>query len=101
MGRRAAISREYIAMRSAVDRGIPAPIVDVLCTQLGVEESALTLDALLGQDLGADDLDVCEIQLELERIYKVSAEDEWLDDEGRGLTVGQIIRDLKKLGAQL
>ena len=94
--RRAAGPQAYAAIRLAVDRGIPAPIVDVLCTQLGVEESALTLDALLGQDLGADDLDVCEIQLELEKIYKVSAEDEWLgDDDCRGLTVGQVIRDLR------
>jgi acyl carrier protein len=94
--------RAYAAQRGAVDRGIPAAIVDVLCTQLGVEESALTLDAVLTEDLGADLLDLAEVQLELEVLYDVSAEDVWFDDNTvPQLTVGQIVRDLRKLGAKL
>lgn len=86
---------------TAAERGIPAALADILCATLSVEESELTLDTVLTSDLGADSLDVIEVQLAIERRYHVSAEDDWIDEDRPPLTVGAIVTELRNLGAKL
>lgn len=85
--------------RPAIARGIPVALVDALVELLGVDEAAITRDARLGDDLGADSLDLCELSMMLEATYGVILDDADGWDEERA-TVGQVMRDLTNAGAQ-
>lgn len=48
----------------------------VLIEQLGVDESEITLEALLEDDLAADAIDQVEITMALEQLYNIGIPDE-------------------------
>lgn len=51
-------------------------IVDIVVDQLGCDESAVTPDASILDDLGADSLDVVEMLMAIEENFGVSVPDE-------------------------
>lgn len=78
--------------------GVPDPVRDALVDVLGVDESDITPDSLIVEDLGADSLDVVEFGMSIEKAYKVVLEDQILDvmDDW---TVKQLVAHLSKIGA--
>ena len=57
-------------------------ITKIVVDRLGVEESAVTLEASFKDDLGADSLDVVELVMELEDEFDM----EISDDEAENIT---------------
>jgi acyl carrier protein len=86
--------------RPAVARGIPAPVVAAFVDVMGVAEDAITLDATLAFDLGADAQDVTELSMRLEADFGLRDDlgETW---EERNVTVGDVVKDLRKAGAKL
>lgn len=64
----------------------------IVVDRLGVEESAVTLEASFKESLGADSLDVVELVMELEDEFDIEISDE--DAEKIG-TVGDVINYIK------
>ena len=61
----------------------------VVCEELGVQESEVTMEASLVDDLGADSLDVVELVMALEDAFGIDIP----DDDVAGLkTVGDVVR---------
>lgn len=86
--------------RIAAERGIPVQVADILMEQLNVDESRLTLDALLVDDLMCDSLDLIELQLAFEEEIKgVSGLDDAVAERWATGTVKDLIADLRKAGA--
>ena len=69
-------------------------ILEILTEELGVEQSQLTTDARLKEDLGADSLSLVEINMALEDRFNLSNPDERLE---RVQTVGDIFELLADL----
>ena len=67
--------------------------VKVIAEQLSIEESKITPQSSLVDDLKADSLDVAALMLELEERYNVEIPDEEL---GNLVTVGDIAAYLEK-----
>ena len=67
---------------------------DILIEQLGVQESQLTLDARIEQDLRADSLDIMEIVMAIEERFGLSIPDEIAE---RVSTVGDLLETLADL----
>lgn len=86
----------------ATDRGIPQPLTDALLAVLAVDEADLTLDSTLVADLGADEVDLCELALALTLNKRCGTrfEDEVLDD-WETATLGAIVNQMKRHGATL
>ncbi|MEJ5348323.1 MAG: acyl carrier protein [Desulfosoma sp.] len=53
-----------------------AKVVDIIANQLGVEKDAITPQAHVIDDLGADSLDVVELIMALEEAFDVEIPDE-------------------------
>jgi len=51
-------------------------IKTLIAKQLGLEESSLTLQTKLVEDLGADSLDLLEIVMLIEQSFKITVEEE-------------------------
>lgn len=68
-------------------------IVSILSSQLGVDESKIVNDAKLGIDLGADSLDLIEIEMSLEEKLDVP----FLEDKDYAITVDSTVGDLEVL----
>lgn len=49
-------------------------IKEIICEQLGVEESEVTLETTF-EDLGADSLDLFQVVIEMEEEFKIQLED--------------------------
>jgi acyl carrier protein len=61
----------------------------VVCEELGVQESEVTMEASFVDDLGADSLDVVELVMALEDAFGIDIP----DDDVAGLkTVGDVVR---------
>ena len=70
-----------------------AKIYQLVCDQLGVEQSQVSPEATLLDDLGADSLDVVEMVMALEEVFDLEIPDE--DVEGIR-TVGDVESYLAK-----
>lgn len=69
-------------------------VLNILLEHLGVQESQLTPDARLREDLGADSLEDVEIIMALEEHFHISIPDEITE---RIVTVGDIFETLVEL----
>lgn len=73
---------------------IAKKIVEIIADELNMEESEITLESTFTDDLGADSLDVCQIIMRLEDIYKISIDDE----AAMGIrTVGDAVAELENV----
>ena len=75
-------------MTPEAHEALEARVRTILVEQLGVEESEVTSDASLPEDLGADSLDMVEIVMALEEIFDVEIPDE---DAGEIETVAEVV----------
>jgi acyl carrier protein len=69
-------------------------VVKILIEQLGIEESQVTPEARIIEDLNADSLDVMEILMAVEERFKLSIPDEVSE---RVSTVGELIELLQEM----
>ena len=65
----------------------------ILSSQFDVEESAITLETNIADDLGADSLDVVDMLMSLEDEFDVEIPDEEID---RVRTVGEVVKYIEK-----
>ncbi|MBO4572183.1 MAG: acyl carrier protein [Clostridia bacterium] len=59
-----------------------------LATQLGIDESKITAESKIVEDLGADSLDVVELLMNLEEEYNISVSE---DEAAKISTVGDFV----------
>ena len=64
-------------------------IKDIIVEQLDVEEDALTMEASITEDLGADSLDVVDLVMSIEESFDVEIPDEEVENIK---TVGDIVK---------
>lgn len=69
-------------------------IIEVIADELSMEESDITLESTFTDDLGADSLDVCQIIMRLEDLYKITIDDEAAMEIK---TVGDAVEQLEKV----
>ena len=66
-------------MNDLLPEGETKAVLEILTEELGVEQSQLTTDARLKEDLGADSLSLVEINMALEDRFNLSIPDERLE----------------------
>lgn len=64
-------------------------IKDIIVEQLDVEEDAVTMEASITEDLGADSLDVVDLVMSIEESFDVEISDEEVENIK---TVGDIVK---------
>ena len=64
-------------------------IKDIIVEQLDVEEDAVTMEASVTEDLGADSLDVVDLVMSIEESFDVEIPDEEVENIK---TVGDIVK---------
>lgn len=64
-------------------------IKDIIVEQLDVEEDAVTVEASITEDLGADSLDVVDLVMSIEESFDVEIPDEEVENIK---TVGDIVK---------
>lgn len=64
-------------------------IKDIIVEQLDVEEDAVTMEASITEDLGADSLDVVDLVMSIEESFDVEIPDEEVENIK---TVGNIVK---------
>lgn len=69
-------------------------VKDILCDQLDVEEDAVTMEANIIDDLGADSLDVVDLVMSLEDEFNAEIPDEEVESMK---TVGDIVKFLENM----
>lgn len=69
-------------------------VKQVIVDQLGVDESAVTMEASFVEDLGADSLDIVELIMGLETEFDIEIPDE---EAEKISTVGDAVNYLKNL----
>lgn len=87
--------------RTLPKTALPPVLLDVVATYLDRSPDEITRDSTLAGDLGADDLDIVEICMELEHRSGVALDDDEAQeifDEG---TLGDIAALLQARGAKL
>ncbi len=67
---------------------------EILVDQLDVEEEAVTMDANIANDLGADSLDIVDLVMSLEEEFDTEIPDEEIENIK---TVGDIVRYLENV----
>ena len=65
----------------------------ILCDQLELDESVVTMDSGIADDLGADSLDVVDLIMSLEDEFKLEIPDE---DVEKIKTVGDLVRFIEE-----
>ena len=68
-------------------------VKDIIVEQLGVEESAVTLEASFIDDLGADSLDIVELVMALEEEFDIEIPDA---DAEKVVTVNDVVEYIKE-----
>ena len=68
-------------------------VKDIIVEQLGVEESAVTLEASFIDDLGADSLDIVELVMALEEEFDIEIPDA---DAEKVVTVNDVVSNNSK-----
>lgn len=69
-------------------------IIEVIADELNMDESDVTMESTFTDDLGADSLDVCQIIMRLEDMYKITIDD---DVAMEIKTVRDAIEELEKV----
>ena len=69
-------------------------IKDIIVEQLDVEEDAVTMEASITDDLGADSLDVVDLVMSIEESFDVEIPDEEVENIK---TVGDIVKYIETL----
>ncbi len=64
-------------------------VKEILSEQLGIDESEISLDSNIGEDLGADSLDVVDLIMTIEDEYGIEISDE---DVEKVKTVGDFVK---------
>ncbi len=68
-------------------------VTDIVCNQLNIEKSAITMESEIVKDLGADSLDIIEMIMSFEDEYGITIP----EDVSSGLkTVGDIVNLIAK-----
>lgn len=68
-------------------------VTDIICNQLNIEKSAITMESEIVKDLGADSLDIIEMIMSFEDEYGITIP----EDVSSGLkTVGDIVNLIAK-----
>jgi acyl carrier protein len=100
---RGVAKRKDPAERPAIARGIPEKVVDLLLDTVGCDEDDITLDSKLYDDLGADSLDIVELQMACEEAFSLPhySLDEAVNERWEVGTVADVLADLRKLGAKV
>ncbi len=66
----------------------------ILCEQLDVEESAVTMESNIAEDLGADSLDVVDLIMSIEDEFEIEVP----DDQIEGIkTVGDVVNYIESV----
>jgi len=68
-------------------------IRDILCEQLDLDEDMVTLESDIGDDLGADSLDVVDLLMSIEDEFEVEIPDEEVENLR---TVGQLVKYIEQ-----
>jgi len=72
-------------------------IKDIIVEQLDVEEDAVTMEASITEDLGADSLDVVDLVMSIEESFDVEIPDEEVENIK---TVGDIVKYIENKGEE-
>jgi acyl carrier protein len=75
------------------EKEIKEKVVDVVCTQLQIENSAIKSNSLFTDDLGADSLDLTELTIAFEDEFEIEIPD---SDFDQLTTVENVARYIKK-----
>jgi acyl carrier protein len=67
---------------------------EIICKQLELEESDVTMDTNIKDDLGADSLDLVDLAISLEDEFEVEVPDNALE---KFETVGDIVRFIEEM----
>jgi len=70
-------------------------VIDIICKQLNVDKSKITLETSFINDLNADSLDLVELVMALEDVFGVNIPDE---DAEKIQTVGDALNYIKEKG---
>ncbi len=73
---------------------IESKVKDIIVDKLGVDASAVTMEASFTTDLGADSLDTVELIMELEKEFNVQIPDE---EAEKIATVGDAVRFIENV----
>ena len=68
-------------------------VKEIIVNQLGVTDTAVTLEASFIDDLGADSLDIVELVMALEEEFDIEIPDE---DAEKAVTVGDVVDYIKE-----
>lgn len=68
-------------------------VKEIIIEQLGVSETAVTLEASFIDDLGADSLDIVELIMALEEEFDLEIPD---SDAEKVVTVGDVVEHIKE-----
>lgn len=72
-------------------------VVALLGEQLGIEAGQITPNKLLRQDLGADSLDLVELQMAVEDEFGISLTDAQADRLYEAATVADVVAQVREL----
>lgn len=80
-------------LKNTIMSDIQKKVREIIVEKLGVEESAVTLEASFTNDLGADSLDTVELIMEFEKEFDISIPDEQAETI---TTVGEAVAYLEQ-----